>query len=404
MIFAGTSFLVWKTFCSTPIIQQKEKINAILVLILFIGGAALIVLPAMMNSYLPSDTQIIFDSAASYLENGNLNGSYPNYAGYSSLGFSLYSDYFCRYYNNILMFITIVTIYRFFGRLGFQLGSAEGQILAIIITSIVVYIAILFLIKLVRSESNNIFSPICASILCFSFLAIYYSCTNVYTDSWVIPPMVIGYYYWEKHKKGGSFFSCIMSGVFFAIGALYKVTALIPVVAICICSILDTHLSVTRKLFVIIAIALSVALVFSLFKLWYKNCGIFDFSKEKELYYPWNLWVCFGSHGYGMYSRQDCELIYSTPYEIREQVAWREIIRNYSSYSLSEYLSFLKSKWILTWTDGHFEGSQYTLWPVFANFTLNITQPSSPLYDFLVMFSKGYILFLYFSIPLILLI
>lgn len=158
---------------------------------------------------------------------------------------------------------------------------------------------------------------------------------------------------------------------------------------------LNNNWGLKRKIIVILAFVFIILLIFSLFKLWYRSSPLFDFSRERELYYPWTLWLCFGSHANGMYNRLDCELVYSTPYEQRDSVVWREIKKNYSSYSLLDYFSFIKKKWLLTWADGHFDGSQYTLWPVGTNFSLYLTQPWSPLFSFLVSFSNGYNLLLY---------
>ena len=366
--------------------------------IFFSFAVLLLFFSSSIRCHFPADTKIVYDSVAFYLDHGDLTGVYGAFGGYSTLGFITFSDYFCRYYNNIFMFVTLAVIYSFGKHFGFYAGTPEGQVLGIVATALFLLIGILFLCKTVYLITHSKNRTLLALLLCAAFVSLYYSCTNVYTDIWVIPPMLIAPYFWVRYKQEHRFGFVVLFGTFVGLGALYKITALIEAVAILILLFFDREITVNKKLLITATVICLLLLIFFTFKLWYKNCGIFDFSKEKELYYPWQTWLCFGSHGNGMYNRSDCELIYSTPYEERSAVVWKEIISNYSSYSPAEYVSFLFRKWKLTWADGTFDGQSYTQWPLFDewSWTLRFTQPSFRTFHIVTAFSNGYIAFLYF--------
>lgn len=401
LFFGGEAVLFWlyKKYLSVKIDSFPDSSFILLCcFVLLIGCAAMVLLPVSMNSYFPSDTQIIYDAAAYLSKHRDLSGVYDSFGGYATLGFERFSDYFCRYYNNILMLLTVTAIYKVFGWTGFKIGTASGQVLAIAVTSIFMVIGIIFFLKaitLITKSKSNILLGI---LLTFSFLAPYYSCPNVYTDIWVIPFMLIACFHWVAYCKEGTSLNLVVCAVLLGIGALYKITALIQVVAIVIYSLLNNNWGLKRKIIVILAFVFIILLIFSLFKLWYRSSPIFDFSRERDLYYPWTLWLCFGSHANGMYNRQDCELAYSTPYEQRDAIVWNEIKKNYSSYSFKSYISFIANKWSLTWSDGLFDGGYYTQYPISDewSWTLRLTQPSFRTYWLLRYFSNGYILFLFF--------
>ena len=322
-----------------------------------------------MTCALPSDTQILYDSVAALLEHGTLDIPYDFSVFYPDLGFYTLADYYCRCHNNIAMLLVLTAIYSVGSLFGITAGSIYGQSLAVFVTAICVAVAVHYLCKSAQyifKGTNTYFMCLAINIL---FLSYYYSCPNFYTDIWILCPVACGFYCSLKFystKKKSYLFLC---SVLWAIGSQLKITAAIPIIAFGIFIIFEKENSFPNKIIHLLWLLIPFAVLIVGFQTWYRNSSMFDFSRHEELYYPFTVWISYGSHGLGGYHYEDSLLAYHTPFHLRKQVMANHIKEIFASYTPSEYFQFLKNKLSFIWGDGLFEGGTYAEWALFENWT-----------------------------------
>ena len=371
--------------------------------LLAVFAVLLVTIGVVMNSHLPSDTQIVYDSALYYLREGNLDGEYQAFSTfYPQLGFERFSDYYCRYYNNIFMLLILIAIYRVFGWFSIDVENAgQLQLVAVVVTSLGVLLAVYLICQAIYKYTDSL--PMRENVLiAFIFFSpLYYSVPNIYTDVWVVLPIAMQLFLYAEYYKHRRNKTLLIIGVAAAVSALLKVTGLIPFIAFLISSMLSSKISMRQKVQILIIPVIILAIIMFMFSTWYHSSPVFDFSRQEELYYPWQTWVCFGSHGNGMYSYEDALLTYQTEYENRGSIMWEQTLRNYKERGFTEQVSFFENKFVMTWGDGQFDGAQYTEWPYSGSLlTYWLTQPRSTSFKIIRLFSNSYMIAIYLAMTI----
>ena len=366
IIFADILARRYKLDLKTP--QQLFAISIFAVFLAYVS--------CCMTCTLPSDTQILYDSAAALINNGTLNVPYDYSIYYPDLGFYTLSDYFCRYPNNIAMLLILTGIYSIGSLFGFNAGTISGQSFAVLITAISVAVAVHFLCKSAQYIFKSVNVYFHCLLLNILFLSYYYSSPNFYTDIWILCPLCCGLYFAVRYyttKKNRYAFLC---SLLWAIGSQLKITVLIPLIAFCIFIVFEKENTIRNKIISLLYITVPLLIFIYLFHTWYYNNSLFDFSRHEELYYPFTVWISYGSHGIGGYHYGDSVLAYQAPYHLRDQVVFNHIKDIFSAYSPAEYLQFMYNKLSFIWGDGLFEGGVYAQWALFENWTNYFTNPT----------------------------
>jgi len=347
-----------------------------------------------MTFSLPSDTQILYDSAVALVKHGTLDIPYDYSVFYPNLGFHTLSDYYCRYPNNIAMLFILTAIYSIGNLFGIDPSSFSGQSFAVFVTAVSVAIAVHFLCKsaeLIFNNKNVYFKCLFLNII---FLSYYYSCPNFYTDVWILFPLCLGFYYAVKFYLTKNNKYIVLCSLSWAIGSQLKITVVIALIAFCIFIIFEKETFFKNKLISLLYLATPFTLFIIAFHAWYNHCSIFDFSRYEELYYPFTVWISYGSHGIGGYHYEDSLLAYHTPFNMRGQVMIDHIKTIFLSYTPAEYMQFLKNKLSFIWGDGLFEGGIYAQWSLFQNWTNRLTNPICREYALSKLWADSYTLIL----------
>ena len=153
---------------------------------------------------------------------------------------------------------------------GFVAGTGSDQVLAIAVTAVCVVLAVHFICK----SAEIICGASAAYMQCFVvnvlFLSYYYSCTNFYTDIWVLLPIAVGFYMAALHEKTGKLCFVLVGALAWGVGSLFKMTALILPVAWCICKLLSEGRAAAKLRDILLMVA-PLVMVMALFRLWYQN-------------------------------------------------------------------------------------------------------------------------------------
>ncbi len=401
-LFAVMFFLYKFNFSNINI--SNKKFNLIVFTILFLYFIVNFSFAYFARVNLLADVAIIYESIPDVLDDGVLNGLSPTLPiAYPNSGLNSNADYFCRYYNNIFILLLFSLIYYVFSFLNFAPGTVEGQTLILFFTSLITVITIYIIVITVKEMLKSKFYAIISLLLCILFLPFIYSTPNFYTDIWSMPFLCTGIYYFARLKNERKISSAIVCALAFSVAYLIKATAIVIIIAVIIMLITDIFKSSFDKkqilfIFLIISILL---LTYICFEVFYRNCGIFDFSNEERLSLPKQTWLLFASHGDGGFLYSDLQLaIQGETIHERTQDVREEIYKVYSSYTLKEYLAHLQHKLTFTWNDPHFDTSEYTKWPIYTNFTIYFTNENYLGYFISFWFSKVFVLILY-SITLI---
>ena len=361
--------------CAAHRHTPASRLNPQRLLIMGAFAAFLAYVSCCMTCSLPSDTRILYDSAAALLQHGTLEIPYDFSPYFPNVGFETLSHYFCRYYNNIAMLLILTAIYAVGQPLGFVAGQSDGQIFAVAVTALAAALTVHLLCK----SAERIFKSSSAYLQCLllniCFLSYYYSCANFYTDIWILLPIAAGLHAAVRHAEDGKPHRLIAASLCWAVACQLKITGAIAIIALCICIALKKDMTLKKKAASLLLLLLPFLLLTALFSLWYRNCPIFDFSCEEKLYFPWTTWVLYGSSGVGAYDHSYSQLIYNMPYAERDAYTLQLIRENYAGYSFAEFLQFLKTKFIAVWGDGLFEGGIYAQWSLMSNWTNRFTNP-----------------------------
>ena len=378
--------------CPPP---SDNFVNALQYILIFAFAAALSCVSCKMTCALPSDTQIVYDSAAALLKQGTLNVEYDFSTFYPELGYYTLADYYCRSSNNIMLLLIITAVYAVGAPLGVEVGTADGQWLAVFATALSVAVAVHMLCKSVQ----HIFKRPVAYFQCLAlnalFLCYYYSCPNFYTDIWILCPIFCGLYFAVRFFETQKKHFAVVCSLFWSIACELKVTSAIMLIALCIYLILRKQSSPKEKATLLLLFTLPFFAYIFVFHAWYHHCGLFDFSRYEELYYPWTVWLSFGSHGQGGYHYEDAVFAYKTPFEQRDKAVAEHIKEIFSSYTFSEYLRFLKNKLSFVLGDGLFEGGEYAYWALFQNWTNKFTNPLYVENSYALMWADSFTLMLW---------
>ncbi len=356
-----------------------------------------------MRIHLPTDTDIIFTSVADILRDGRLDEANPAIDASYFPGLALYTnnDYFCRYPNNIGLLMLYVGLYAVCKGFGFEAGTDAGQAPAIFLTALAVAATVFLLCRCARLLFQRNSCVLFTLLLCYAFLPFTFGISNFYTDLWVVFFAVAGVYCYLRAKQSGAssllrLFTC---GVLLAAGIQMKPTAAVVVVAICIDLALSASPPISRRAVQILTF-LSGVLLFTIgFVLWYRTCGLFDFSRTDEIGAPWQLWFLIGSHAKGgLELHTDMRFAASFPTMAERSAAvWERAVQNYRAYSFPEFLLFLREKLLYAWGSGMFECDGYLLWPLESNWTVYLTQPQYHTTGMVHAYSEVYLLLIYFS-------
>lgn len=347
---------------------------------------------------LPSDTDIVYDSVADLLRDGQLNELNPKFdLYYPGIGLKTNSDYFCMYYNNIALLALLAGVYWIVGDT-YIAGTVEGQTPALVFTALCVLLTVLLLCYIAYRITHKRSTALFTLILCIIFQPFYYGIPNFYTDVIVFPFAIGGIaalteFYVSKRKPW-----LAVAGTFFSLAICIKVTAGIFVIAAGIVLLLD-QLKVREKLIQLLWMGLPVLVVIVAFRIWTVQCGWFDFSRKEELAMPWQLWLCFGGRGVG-YNYEDALAAATTAASQRSAMLWQRLWDTYTNYSFRDLVELEITKIAATWNDGRFETAVYTLWPAVSNWSRTFTQPQETSYQILFCFGQIYIIVLYFILAL----
>lgn len=335
---------IW-LFGKTKDIKLKIKIpswvkNGIVVTIALLAcfGIAYVLTPDPHNGF---DSSLIYD----WVQKASKGEAMGNEA------------YFNRYPHNL----GIVMFYLSFVRLGVFAGLSNPQIIMTVITAISVALTVLITAYMASKfvKSGSALRVFVLSLVCP--IALY--AAEMYTDSisalFIALELFLMLRIKEKHEKDNRGLLFVILAMVTGIGAIIKITALIPIVAAGIVALIkkkQTKLDITQLGKKAGIAALCLGCFFAIF-LGYKTIGENVLPGSKNAALPYSHWVMMGMGGDGIFSSEDLDAsLEHAPETSKYNI---ETIKNrLGEMGLFGYINLLARKVSVTWGDGTYELSR----------------------------------------------
>lgn len=336
------AFRVW-LYGKTTALKTKLSSRKLLI----IGGVLALILCFVATYLFMPEPYNTFDSAEIY-----------GFVRKASVGAVIDNEvYFNRHPHNL----GIVIFYLSFVRLGVLLGMKNAQILMPIVTSLAVAITIL-ISAYIAGKAIKRSSGVRVWIVMLITPALLYS-AEMYTDSisafFIALELFVMLKIRECRRKKEKALLCVILAAFAGVGAVIKITSLIPVIAFGIVALLKKGRSSINKKQLLRACGVgAICLVcFAGILLGYKNIqkNILPGTKESAL--PYTHWVMMGMGGDGIFNSEDLEASLShmpntTEYNI-------DAMKNrLGEMGPLGYIWLLARKVSVTWGDGTYEISR----------------------------------------------
>ena len=342
LAIALTAFRVW-LYGKT----KKARIKISSRAVVMIGGAITILLCLGVVYCLMPEPYNVFDSSQVY-----------DYVRKASVGMPMDNEaYFNRYPHNL----GIVLFYLSFVRLGVLMGIGNSQILMPLITAFAVACTIVIVAYLAGKQIKRS-SGIRVWFVALATPMLLYA-AELYTDSIsglfiALELLVMSKIRECEHKKEKTLLLVILASVS-GIGAIIKITSLIPVVAMGIVGLVSKRRAESGKKRILwgCSVAAACLAIFLGIFIGYKNIEkeILPGSKDEGL--PYSHWVMMGMGGDGIFSSGDLDASLDHAPNTAEYNA-ETIKSRLNDMGVFGYVGLLARKVSVTWGDGTYEISR----------------------------------------------
>ncbi|MBR5521529.1 MAG: hypothetical protein IKU54_05980 [Oscillospiraceae bacterium] len=324
------------------------------------------------REYMIIDMKEVYDSAWHLVRNGSLGER---------------SWYFIRCKNNfgflLLSYLVHETGFRWF-------GIAQNTERSVNFVTYVNFAFVLFAMWLtvyvIRKINPKPSVHILSLVIVGSYLPFYLWSPVFYTDTVTMffPPLML-YMYYRFTTTDSDIIRVIISavaGLLCMAGYALKGSVPILLIAFLIMLVIGTVKSNWKNTIICcVAAVMAFAVSYKAYDRYYYSGDIVDFSTRQENELPLELWFLFASHQPAEWYMEEYNYMLSLPdIETRKAEAVRMIKENYSSYSLTELVQFIRDKNMLIWGEETFTGLDYLYNAYTGSWTHNFIIPGYPYY------------------------
>lgn len=344
---------------------SEKSIKKIFLAIILIHIVIMIIFSIVLISEPKNDLGTIYHSALEIVNNGEINSEIDENTSCYHFYEDSNNDYFNRYPNNIMILMILTLLFGAMKLIGINLTLGATLIAAQIVNIICIEAAIILGVKILKKRYSNYSSFIFLILSCL-FLPYYLNAFRFYTDTIVMPFIMLMLYFVVKLEDNltnkQSILYWILLAIISFIGIEIKQSAAIVLIAIFVFYLLKWD---KYKLIKFLTILLPIYLLFTiLFGFYIHNCKWIDLKNEENIRLPAMHWISMGMSGDGGYNQKivGLQLENETNIEQKEKIAIEIIKRELSGYNLLEFIDFELKKAVNTWCDGKYYQESHMQW------------------------------------------
>lgn len=284
------------------------------------------------------------------------------------------NDYYIICSNNLGLALLLAA---FYAVTGIEPDQTTGVAAGICLNCGAIFVSVLLVCAAVRLLTGRQSAQLLALGCCAAFAPFYLWAPYFYSDTLCMPflmgAVVLFLLYRRGAGRGRLWLAALCGAVSMAGFAVKGSLAVLPVAAVI------ALLAERRDWRAALAAAAAFAVLLAGYHLFEQR--YLDWSRQEQIGFPTELWLCYGSHELGDYNQADADLCQSLPtLTARRQALREQLARNYRSRTAAQTVDFELRKAAATWGDGEYGAREYLAAPLRTSFLHRFTLEGQPGY------------------------
>lgn len=308
--------------------------------------------------------------------------------------FGVWSGYYIVCNNNLGLALLLGGWYWLAGLAGFSpdlslAGVAPG--IALNVLALLASMALLCLLARRVFQTNAAVALV--FLLCAAFAPFWLYSPCFYSDTLSVPFVLLAllaFEAWQRQQRRARRLAlAAAAGASVFVG--YAVKGSVAVVAVALAILFFLRAKPRQALASAAAMLAAIGLLAGGYRLW-QRAWLIDWTEEQALGLPVQLWLCYGSHGDGNYSREDYDAAMTADTIAGRRALLNErIAANYAACSPLMLADFVTRKAAITWGDGLYNAEEFLATPQRANWTHAFILKGQPGYMPMAYYCQAYL-------------